>query len=84
MNRADTPVRRSEEDLGRKRYVAAGDRAYVVGIMDGSFPFMGWHIKGLMGGVWTPPIKLLDTSELTRGQVVDRVASWFRSHYPVS
>src|SRR5947209_1421711 len=60
MNRADGPTRWSEEDLGRKRYVAAGDRAYIVGIMDGSFPFMGWHIKGLMGGVWVPPIKLLD------------------------
>jgi hypothetical protein len=35
-----------------KRYVAAGDRAYVVGVQDGTFPPIGWHISGHMGGVW--------------------------------
>jgi hypothetical protein len=46
--------------LDEKRYVAAGDRAYVIGAEDGSFPPMGWHIRGEMGGVWAHPIKLLD------------------------
>ena len=46
--------------LSERRYIAAGDRAYVIGVADGSFPAMGWHIKGEMGGLWSPPIKLLD------------------------
>lgn len=49
-----------EVTLSDKRYVAAGDRAYVIGAQDGSFPPMGWHIRGEMGGVWAHPIKLLD------------------------
>ena len=39
---------------------AAGERAYVVGSEAGRFPATGWHIRGEMGGVWSPPIKLLD------------------------
>ena len=50
----------TSENLAAKRYVAAGDRAYVVGTADGAFPPMGWHIKGQMGGVWAHPIKLLN------------------------
>jgi glycogen debranching enzyme len=46
--------------LAAKRYVAAGDRAYVIGTADGKFPPMGWHIGGQMGGVWAHPIKLLN------------------------
>jgi glycogen debranching enzyme len=57
---SDTPIRSATEDLGDKRYVAAGDRAYVIGTADGGFPAMGWHIRGEMGGVWAHPIKLLD------------------------
>jgi len=41
-------------------YVTAGDRVYLVGHQDGSFPDLGWHIDGEMGGVWDHPIKLLD------------------------
>lgn len=41
-------------------YVTAGNRVYAVGHQDGSFPPLGWHIKGEMGGVWNHPIKLLD------------------------
>ncbi|MEQ9229747.1 MAG: glycogen debranching protein, partial [Cyclobacteriaceae bacterium] len=41
-------------------FVAAGDRAYVVGHQDGSFPDLGWHVKDEMGGIWAHPIKLLD------------------------
>src|ERR671910_1508947 len=54
------PTRSTEDRLADKRYVAAGDRAYVIGSEDGRFPPMGWHIRGEMGGVWAHPIKLLD------------------------
>jgi glycogen debranching enzyme len=54
------PTRSTAERLDEKRYVAAGDRAYVVGAENGRFPPMGWHIRGEMGGVWAHPIKLLD------------------------
>ena len=46
-------------DLGDP-YIAAGDRAYVIGAQDGGFPDLGWHVPGEMGGVWAHPIKLLD------------------------
>jgi hypothetical protein len=60
--------RQTDQNLNMKRYVAAGDRAYVVGVQDGSqVPAvslnpngMGWHITGQMGGVWAHPIKLLN------------------------
>ena len=32
----------------------------MVGFQDGSFPELGWHIKGEMGGIWDHPIKLMD------------------------
>ena len=59
--------RETDQNLNMKRYVAAGDRAYVVGVQDGSLvpdvslnpDGIGWHIKGQMGGVWAHPIKLL-------------------------
>jgi glycogen debranching enzyme len=54
------PTRSTTQKLDQKRYVAAGDRAYVIGSEDGRFPPMGWHIRGEMGGVWAHPIKLLD------------------------
>ncbi|MGB0949279.1 MAG: hypothetical protein ACPGU0_04145, partial [Marinirhabdus sp.] len=41
-------------------YVTAGDRVYMVGHQDGSFPPLGWHITGEMGGIWDHPIKLMD------------------------
>lgn len=41
-------------------YVTAGDRAYLIGTQDGNFPDMGHHIPGEMGGLWLPPIKLID------------------------
>ncbi|MFT7064708.1 MAG: glycogen debranching enzyme [Sediminicola sp.] len=41
-------------------YVTAGNRVYMVGHQDGTFPEIGWHIKGEMGGVWDHPIKLMD------------------------
>ncbi len=41
-------------------YVTAGDRVYMVGHQNGSFPELGWHIPGEMGGIWNHPIKLMD------------------------
>jgi hypothetical protein len=50
----------TSDRLGDRRYVAAGERAYVVGSEAGGFPAAGWHIRGEMGGIWSPPIKLVD------------------------
>ena len=41
-------------------FVTAGDRLYMVGNQDGSFPEIGWHLPGEMGGMWDHPIKLMD------------------------
>lgn len=41
----------------------AGDRLYMIGHQDGSFPDLGWHIKDEMGGIWHHPIKLMDGFE---------------------
>ena len=46
--------------LQDRREVAAGTRAYSIGFEDGRFYANGWHITGEMGGVWTPPLKLVD------------------------
>ena len=46
-------------------YVTAGDRVYMVGHQDGSFPDLGWHINGEMGGIWDHPIKLMDGFSMT-------------------
>jgi hypothetical protein len=57
----DCPTRSTTENLSLKRYVAAGDRAYEVGTLEGTFPKIGWHINRHMSGVWAHPIKLLDS-----------------------
>ena len=54
------PTISATSQLSERRFVAAGTQAYVVGVEDGTFPPIGWHTTGQMGGVWTPPIKLLD------------------------
>ncbi len=41
-------------------FVTAGDRVYMVGHQDGTFPDLGWHIEGEMGGIWDHPVKLMD------------------------
>jgi hypothetical protein len=46
--------------LQDRRALVSGERAYSVGFQDGRFYANGWHITGEMGGVWTPPLKLLD------------------------
>lgn len=44
-------------------FVTAGNRVYMVGHQNGSFPELGWHIKDEMGGIWDHPIKLFDGFE---------------------
>src|SRR5919205_3225938 len=46
--------------LQDRRYIASSERAYAIGFEDGRFYANGWHITGEMGGVWTPPLKLVD------------------------
>src|SRR6266513_3340284 len=46
--------------LQDRREVAAGQRSYAEGFEDGRFYANGWHSTGEMGGVITPPLKLLD------------------------
>ena len=58
--RAASPVISATTKLSLRRYVAAGTGAYVVGAENGTFPPIGWHTTGQMGGVWAPPTKLLD------------------------
>ncbi|HWI65505.1 MAG TPA: hypothetical protein VNT75_27050 [Symbiobacteriaceae bacterium] len=53
-----TPIHRAENLTNW--YITAGDRAYLIGAQDGSFPDLGWHVHGEMGGLWTHPTKLLD------------------------
>src|SRR5580693_906335 len=54
------PTLSVSSQLDLRRYAAAGDRAYELGTEDGRYPAMGFHTRGEMGGIWTPPIKLLD------------------------
>jgi hypothetical protein len=54
------PTLSTTNRLDDRRYVETGTRGYVVGSEAGRFPASGWHIRGEMGGVWTPPLKLLD------------------------
>ena len=61
-----SPVAAAASELGTsnrlqdRRYIASSERAYAVGFEDGRFYANGWHITGEMGGVWTPPLKLVD------------------------
>ncbi|HLO44866.1 MAG TPA: hypothetical protein VK175_11085 [Leadbetterella sp.] len=59
----------SEKIIGKVEYLpspyaTAGDRLYMVGHQDGTFPDLGWHVPGEMGGVWCHPIKLMDGFEV--------------------
>ena len=54
------PELSTSDRLDDRRYVASGPRAYVVGTEAGRFPAMGFHTRGEMGGIWSPPIKLVD------------------------
>jgi hypothetical protein len=57
---AVTPEVSTVNRLQDRREVAAGQRSYSVGFEDGRFYANGWHITGEMGGVWAPPLKLVD------------------------
>ena len=56
-----TPQTISTTDrLADRRFVSSGSRAYEVGTEAGRYPAMGFHTQGEMGGIWSPPVKLLD------------------------
>ena len=55
-----TPELSETSRLPDRRSLVVGDRAYAMSTADGLYPAAGWHIRGEMGGVWTPPIKLVD------------------------
>jgi hypothetical protein len=57
---AATPELSTSNRLQDRREVAAGQRSYAAGFQDGRFYAHGWHITGEMGGVWAPPLKLVD------------------------
>jgi glycogen debranching enzyme len=66
------PILAGISNQGRTRqqpYVTAGDRTYLIGTQDGNFPDMGRHIPGEMGGLWLPPIKLIDGFEARIAEV---------------
>jgi hypothetical protein len=46
--------------LGDRRALVTGERTIAMGDANGLYPATGWHIRGEMGGVWSPPVKLLD------------------------
>ena len=46
--------------LDARRFVTAGPRAYDIGTEAGRYPASGFHTRGEMGGIWSPPVKLLD------------------------
>ncbi len=41
-------------------HALCGTRLYCIETLAGTFPDMGWHQPLEMGGIWAPPIKLLD------------------------
>ncbi len=60
----DSPSIKGKSAYVNSPYVTAGNRVYMVGHQDGTFPDLGWHIKGEMGGIWNHPIKLMDGFEV--------------------
>ncbi|HET7532337.1 MAG TPA: glycogen debranching protein [Nocardioidaceae bacterium] len=57
---ARSPELSETSRLDDRRSLVVGDRAYSMSTADSLYPAAGWHIRGEMGGVWTPPIKLVD------------------------
>ena len=57
---ADTPSITGKSNYLKSPFLTAGNRVYMVGHQDGTFPELGWHIRGEMGGIWDHPIKLMD------------------------
>ncbi|MDQ4085876.1 MAG: glycogen debranching protein, partial [Actinomycetota bacterium] len=46
--------------LADRRAVVVGERVYSTWAEDGTYPAAGFHTRGEMGGIWSPPVKLLD------------------------
>ncbi|WP_159468510.1 GH116 family glycosyl hydrolase [Dyadobacter sp. 3J3] len=57
---SDSESIRGKSSYLNSPYLTAGDRVYMVGHQDGTFPDLGWHVAGEMGGIWDHPIKLID------------------------
>jgi glycogen debranching enzyme len=66
----EMPALTGTSDYLKSPFTAAGDRLYLIGNQDGSFPDMGWHVEGEMGGIWMHPIKLMDgfTASVAQGE----------------
>lgn len=56
----ESPSIKGKDSYLDSPFLTAGNRVYMVGHQNGSFPELGWHIKGEMGGIWNHPIKLMD------------------------
>src|SRR5262245_11562331 len=56
---SDQPYIRVDSDEQRW-YAVCGTRLYSIATLTGQFPDHGWHQPNEMGGIWAPPIKLLD------------------------
>jgi hypothetical protein len=76
---AATPELSVDQRLEDRREVAAGTRAQVLGFQDGRFYANGWHITGEMGGIITPPLKLLDSVSFRVGDTWVPPATRFTS-----
>ncbi len=53
-------IRSNQAKTTRSYCICANERVKMIGTIDGFFPDMGGHIEREMGGLWIPPIKLLD------------------------
>ena len=62
----------TSDRLDDRRFVTTGPRAYELGTEAGRYPAVGFHTRGEMGGVWTPPIKLVDGIWFGVGERLDR------------
>ena len=61
----NSSVQSEDNIVGKVHYLdspffTAGDKLYMVGHQNGTFPDLGWHVQGEMGGIWCHPIKLMD------------------------
>jgi glycogen debranching enzyme len=56
----DMPSIKGKKEYLQSPFVTAGNRLYMIGYQDGTFPDLGWHIRGEMGGIWDHPIKIMD------------------------
>ncbi|HEY2271330.1 MAG TPA: hypothetical protein VGH30_01045 [Jatrophihabitantaceae bacterium] len=57
---ARSPQLSASTRLADRRFFVIGTRFYEGGAEDATYPAMGFHTRGEMGGFWSLPIKLLD------------------------